>query len=138
MDEFKLQFNADIFWLIECFSAEPLSIPRRIACTLVMILQDQQWWLERGDTDKFSPCFKYTVQEHKKVSNRSKFEIHLRYEHHNGKFPKIIWEGTKTLYVIYFHTNTICANFYSTINAKTVSFVLKSLFSMANLLVLML
>ena len=54
------------FGPIECFVARPVSIPRRIACTPVKILQDRQWWLERGDIEESSPCNKYNVPWRKK------------------------------------------------------------------------
>ena len=46
----------------------------------------------------------------KKVSNRGKFEIHLKYVHQNGKFGEMIKEGTMTKCLIYFLRNKVYNN----------------------------
>ena len=46
----------------------------------------------------------------KKISNRWKFEIHLKYVHQNGKFVEMIREGTMTKCLIYFVRNKVYNN----------------------------
>ena len=83
---------------------------------------DNDGWKEETLTNS-APASNIMSLDLKKVSNRSKFEIHLKYVHQNGKFGKLIREGTMTKCLIYFVRNKVYNNKQSTIKAKTVSFV---------------